>query len=65
MMMSFAAPDDVEIAVLIETAEIAGVEPAVANGVAGGFLVLPVPGHHVLAARDDLAHAGVVGVVES
>jgi hypothetical protein len=57
-----AAPDDVEVALFVEAAEVAGVEPAIADGVRGGLFVLPVPRHHVLAAGDDLADARVVGV---
>src|SRR5690242_410155 len=48
------APADGEIALGIEEAEIAGAEPAVAEGLAIGLRIVGVAGGHVVAADDDL-----------
>ena len=40
-------------------AHVAGVEPAVNNGIGRGFGVLPVAGHHVFSADDNLAFGAV------
>ena len=41
------AVDDPEIAVLVEPADVAGAEPAVEEGLAGGGLIRPVLIHHI------------------
>src|SRR5436190_95846 len=44
-----------EIAVRIEHADVPGMQPAAAQSLRGRVGVLPVPGHHHIAAADDLA----------
>ena len=60
----FGPPHQVQIAVFVEAANVAGVEPAVPDGGGGGLLVLPVTGHDVAPARHHLAHARVIGLVD-
>ena len=58
----FGAPDKVEVAVVVEAAEVARVEPAIDEDGARGLLVIVITEHHVCAARDDLANARLVRV---
>src|SRR5690606_19982580 len=51
----FLAVDQMQHAVLVEHAHVAGVDPAVANGVGGGDVIVPVAAEHRGAARDDFA----------
>src|SRR6185437_638820 len=50
------AVHDVEVAVLIDAAHVAGVQPAVDDRLGRRLRPLPVALHHVVAADDDLAH---------
>src|SRR5579872_7486103 len=50
------AVHDVEVAVLVDPGQVAGVEPAVADRLGGGLGPLPVALHDVRPADDDLAH---------
>ncbi len=50
------AADDREVAPLVHGGEVAGVEPAVDDGLGGGPLVPEVAGHDVAAAHPDDAH---------
>jgi len=43
------------IAVIVAAGEVAGIQPAGADGVGGGLGLVPVAFHHVLAGDDDLA----------
>ena len=52
------AAGDGEIAVRVEGAEVAGVEPAVGERLCGGRLVVPVAGEQVLAVQQHLAVVG-------
>ena len=58
MMISFLRPVIAEEAVLVELAEIAGVEPAVDEGLGGGLGLLVVAEEHVGAPDQDLAVVG-------
>ena len=49
------AVDDEEVAVLVDLAHVAGVQPAVADRLGGRVLALPVALHHVVAPDHDLA----------
>ena len=50
------APDDVAVALVVDGGEVAGVHPARGIlGLAGLFLVVPVAGHHGIAARAEFA----------
>src|SRR5215217_7222932 len=49
------ATDDEQIAILVAVAEIAGVQPAVAECPGGGFRIVVVALHHGVAAEDDLS----------
>src|SRR5580700_1844946 len=51
----FLPVDDVQEAVLVRTDQVTGVEPAATQRLGGGFRVLPVSGHDLRAAVDDLA----------
>src|SRR3979411_2370174 len=50
-----ASIDDVQEAVFVERADIAGPEPAVAQRFGGGLWIVPVALHHGLAAQHDFA----------
>ena len=50
------AAGQVDIAVRILPGQVSGVEPAGAQGIAGGIGLLPVAGHHPRPARDNFAH---------
>ena len=50
-----------DVAVGMDDADVAGVEPAAAEGLLGGFGIGVVAGHHVVAAHHHLAHRGGVG----
>src|SRR5579875_2864906 len=61
------AVDDEEVAVLVDPAHVAGVQPAVDDGLRRGLRPLPVAAHHVVALDHDLAdladgHLGTVVV---
>src|SRR3546814_1993322 len=47
-----------QVAVFVQLADVAGVQPAVPDCLIGGFLVVPVAGHHAFAAHQDLAVRG-------
>ena len=53
------AADDVEPPVVVEAAEVAGVQPSVVQHLVGGGLVAIVTRHHVRPAREDLADRAV------
>src|SRR5260221_14524675 len=56
--------ENVEVAVLVHAADIAGVEPAIAEGPFRGLRPVPVARHELGAAADDLAHlAGAKEIV--
>src|SRR5262245_14899260 len=44
-----------QIAVGVEGAEVAGVQPAIAQGVGGSRRILPIAGHHHVAATENFA----------
>ena len=52
------AVGDLDVAVGIDQADVAGVQPAVLDRRGGCRLVVPVAGHHQLAAHQDLAVLG-------
>ncbi len=54
-----APVDEAQVVVLVEDGDVAGVQPAVDEGPAGGGGVIPVAGEHVRALHPDLA--GVAG----
>src|SRR5262249_54519115 len=54
----FFAAGDVEEAVGVLAADVAGGEPAVVDHVAGGLFVFVITGHHVRAAGEDFAVVG-------
>src|SRR5205085_12165983 len=56
----FRAADEVEVAFVVESSEVARVEPAPGERALRRLLVLVVAEHDVVAARDDLADAGGV-----
>ena len=56
-----SAVDDEEEAVLVDVAEIAGVKPAVAEGLSGRLLAAEVALHDVEAADHDLADVILAG----
>ena len=57
-----------EVALVVEAADVAGVQPAAAQGLGGGLGLVPVAGHDDVAADDDLADLAdrklAVGVVD-
>ena len=57
-MMSFLRSVICEIAVAVDDADIAGVQPAVAQRGGGPFGIAPIALHHRLAAHEDLAVLG-------
>src|SRR5205085_1707946 len=57
----FRASDEVEVAFVVESSEVARVEPAADECALCRLLVAVVAEHDVWAARDDLADAGRVG----
>src|SRR5258708_3971018 len=50
------AVHDVKVSVLIQPADIAGAEPAIAENASGGFRVLKITLNHVLAANVDFSY---------
>ena len=54
-MTSFSRPDDGKPAVAVERADVAGVQPAVAQRLAGRLLVLPIAGHDIAALHQHFA----------
>src|SRR5262249_42005886 len=50
------AVHDRDVAILVHRREVAGVEPAVAQGLGGRLRLLPIALHNVLAATDELAY---------
>jgi len=50
------AAHDVEVAVVVESAQVAGSQPPVDQGLGGLIGVAPVAGHHLLAFHPDFAH---------
>ncbi len=52
---AFGSAKHIEESVFINIAKVAGVQPAVDDGFACGFFVVPVARHHVFAFHDDLS----------
>src|SRR5262249_36786623 len=50
----FLPVDDGEISVLVHPGHITGVKPAIAQGIAGGGIVLPVANENIVTAGDEL-----------
>src|ERR1019366_3359540 len=59
------APEDLQPALLVDATDVARVQPALGVDRLAGGAGIGVPDHHVGAARDDLTHAPVVGVVDA
>ena len=57
------AVDDEEVAVLVDLAHVAAVEPAVDDGLLGRLLAVPVALHDVVALDDDLADLALLDLV--
>ena len=45
--------EQVEVTLVVEEADIAGVQPTVSQGLGRGFRVVPIARHHYFAAGDD------------
>src|SRR2546423_12032141 len=53
------AIDDEDVALVVAAADVAGVEPAVADDVGGVLRLVPVAPHHLRAAHADLTHLAI------
>ena len=60
----FRAAHQIEIAVVVEPAQIAGIKPAIYERFTRGFFIAKITEHHVRPARDYFADAGCVRFVD-
>ncbi len=59
-----SAIDDQNIAIFVDGGHVAGMEPSSAQGLGGGFRLVPVAQHYTVAAGDNLANGlAIVGHV--